>query len=108
LVFFFSFIGRVYPDYFGTLLYIVFFIEPGLFVLHLFFGGIFKFVAFASTAGGQRNRNAATFGSLKKLASHFFNPHCVWTEPKEAANPVTGYDQSHHTVLCIYLSRPAV
>jgi len=49
----------------------------------------FKCVAFASTAGGQRNRNAAAFSPLKKFASHFFNSHFVRTGEKEAANPVT-------------------
>jgi hypothetical protein len=51
--------------------------EPGLF-------------AFASTAGGLRNRNAAAFSALKKYASHFFNPAFGGTAEKEAANPVTG------------------
>jgi hypothetical protein len=39
---------------------------------------------------GLRNRNAATFGTLKKYASHFFNSLFVRTKPKEAANQVTG------------------
>ena len=30
------------------------------------------------------------FDSLKKFASHFFNPACGGTEPKEAPNPITG------------------
>ncbi|MEO6722823.1 MAG: hypothetical protein ABIN67_20820 [Ferruginibacter sp.] len=49
----------------------------------------FKFTGFASTAGGLRNRNAAAFASLKKSLRSFFNPPRR-TEPKEAANPVTG------------------
>ena len=47
-------------------------------------------IAFASTAGGLRYRSGAAFGSFKKHASHFLNPDCIGTEPKEAPNPVTG------------------
>jgi hypothetical protein len=47
-------------------------------------------VAFASTAGGLRNWNAAAFSTLKKYASHFFNPAFGGTVEKEAAYPVTG------------------
>jgi hypothetical protein len=50
----------------------------------------FILIGFASTAGGQRNRNAAPFVSFKKYATHFFNGACSATETKEAANPVTG------------------
>ena len=40
---------------------------------------------------GLRHCNAAAFASLKKFAALIvFNPDCVGTEPKEAANPVTG------------------
>jgi hypothetical protein len=46
--------------------------------------------AFASTAGGLRNWNAAVFSPLKKYASHFFNSDFVETDEKKAANPVTG------------------
>jgi hypothetical protein len=46
-------------------------------------------MAFASTAGGQRNRNTAAFSPLKKFASHFFNLHFVQTGENEAAFPVT-------------------
>jgi hypothetical protein len=69
-------------------LYCSFFIQ-----LAFVFASTFKFIGFASTAGPESfrdNRNAAAFGSLKKFASHFFNPHFVRTKPKEAANPVTG------------------
>jgi hypothetical protein len=72
------------------------------------FANCFNFIAFASAAGGQRNRNAAAFCSLKKLASHFFNPHFARAEPKEAANPVTDCDQNRYAILCIYLNEPAV
>ena len=55
---------------------------------------IIQVVAFASSAGGLRNRNAAAFASLKKLAALVvFNPDFVGTEPKEAANPVTVENQ---------------
>ncbi|MEO6720400.1 MAG: hypothetical protein ABIN67_08535, partial [Ferruginibacter sp.] len=49
----------------------------------------FHFIAFASSAGGLRNWNAAAFASLKKSLRSFFNPPRR-TEPKEAAYPVTG------------------
>jgi hypothetical protein len=40
---------------------------------------------------GLRNRDAAAFASLKKFAALIvFNPDFVPTEPKDAANPVTG------------------
>jgi hypothetical protein len=38
-----------------------------------FYVGYFHFVAFASTAGGLRNWNAAAFASFEKYASHFSN-----------------------------------
>ena len=47
-------------------------------------------MAFASSAGGLRNRNAAVFVSLKKYAPHFFNTALGGTKTKNAANPVTG------------------
>ena len=47
-------------------------------------------MVFASTAGGLHYRNGAAFGSFKKYASHFLNPDCIGTGPKEAPNPVTG------------------
>ena len=50
----------------------------------------FKFKIFASSAGGLRTCDDAAFASFKKYASHFLNPDCIGTEPKEAANPVTG------------------
>jgi len=56
----------------------------------------------------RRNRNTAAFDSFKKLASHFFNPHFVRTKSKEAANPVTDYDQNRTAVLCSYLQLFAV
>jgi hypothetical protein len=34
----------------------------------------------------------AAFASLKKYAAHFFNPAVGGTEPKKAANPVTGLE----------------
>ena len=49
-----------------------------------------KFVGFASTAGGLRNWNAVVFASFKKYAPHFLNHAFGMTEPKNAANPVTG------------------
>ena len=54
------------------------------------FDSDFYFVAYASTAGGQRNCNGADFASFKKYASHFLNLALGETEPKEAPNPVTG------------------
>jgi len=41
--------------------------------------------AFASTAGGLRNRNAATFSLLKKDASLFFNFACGETRKKRGS-----------------------
>jgi len=63
-----------------------------LIVLNNLLFSSFKFISFASPAGGLRNRNAAVFASLKKYASHFFNSDFVGTEPKKAANPVTGIE----------------
>jgi len=62
-----------------------------------FFPWLFQCVAFASTAGRLRNWNAASFASFKKYASHFLNPDFIVTEPKEAANPVTG-----ENYICIF------
>jgi len=65
-------------------------------------------MAFASTAGGQCNWNAAAFSALKKYASHFFHTAFGGTAEKEAANPVTDYDQNRTAVLCSYLQLFAV
>jgi hypothetical protein len=55
-----------------------------------YFPPFLKLIAFASTAGGLRNSNAAPFASFKKSASHFLNPAFGVTKPKEAAYAVTG------------------
>ena len=54
-----------------------------------FIRSTFKFITFASPAGGLRNCNAAVFASFKKYAAHFLNTDFVGTEPKNAANAVT-------------------
>ncbi len=65
-----------------------------LFILYqsdlLFFVSYNKLVGFASTADRLRNWNAAVFASFKKYAPHFLNHAFGVTEPKNAANPVTG------------------
>jgi hypothetical protein len=41
-------------------------------------------------ADGLRYCNAAAFSSLKKYATHFFNPDSIGTEEKKAAYAVAG------------------
>ncbi|MEO6723056.1 MAG: hypothetical protein ABIN67_22010 [Ferruginibacter sp.] len=50
---------------------------------------LFNLLVSPPQPAGLRNRNAAAFASLKKSLRSFFNPPRR-TEPKEAANPVTG------------------
>jgi hypothetical protein len=60
----------------------------------IFFETSFKFIGFASPAGGLRNCNPADggtpFDSAKKYAPHFLSSASGVTKPKEAANAVTG------------------
>ena len=55
----------------------------------------FKFVAFASTAGGLRNWNAAAFASFICFA--FFEYRQAGTEPKEAAYAVTDFNPNQNS-----------
>ncbi len=50
----------------------------------------FKFIAFASTAGGLRTCDDTPFASFKKYATHFLNLACGVTEPKEVSYTGTG------------------
>jgi hypothetical protein len=56
-------------------LWLTFCCEAAILLFHL---PAFQFAAFTSTAGGQRNCTGAAFASLKKFASHFFNPQLRW------------------------------
>jgi hypothetical protein len=47
----------------------------------------------------RRNWNAAAFSTLKKYASHFFNPAKGDTLEKEAAYPVTGKSKKRLRIL---------
>ncbi len=59
-----------------------------LFYLHPFFNLLIS----PLPSVRQRNRNATAFASLKKFAPHFFNHAPGVTEPKDVANPVTGFN----------------
>jgi hypothetical protein len=58
--------------FYGLDLFCFFFYQENKISLSSYFIRSFKFITFASSAGGLRNRNAATFASFKKICFAFF------------------------------------